>query len=299
MAFERFSKYCNTNFGLLNGNMLDEKNQQMYYERWMRRYAELFKDNNEKIIIEWDLRIRKAMKEVLTSASFYVESTCTYKSNCFSASYYLMYYSLFHAMLSSLWLDNEQTIDNLVVINHSKVANCFFNNFCKPNQLLISNEIRDLWEDLRFLREYYSYNMPLNDMFDETLDIEKPSVKLKNNITQCFQVTSLHSIMLENSFKKHSRTVKINDENWVFFWNLHEKVNGKKHPKKQTYLLDPADKYARSELIQYACGIECITSDIEHYFDEFRGYHGVVETEPDPKVFDVCDIWKLVWDSIC
>lgn len=299
MAFEKYSRYGNTNFCLLNAIMPDEKAQKIYYERWMTRYAKLFKDGNDENIIEWDLRTRKAMKEVLTSASFYVEATCVYKSSCFSASYYLMYYSLFHAMLSSLWLDDKQTIDNLIVINHSKIANCFFSNFCTPKQSLISNDIQDLWEDLRFLREYYSYSMPLNDMFDEELDIEKLTQKLKKKITQCFQITSLHSVMFENSFGKHGRLVKINNDNWVFFWTLFDKVNGKKHSKTKTYLLDPADKSARSELINNACGIECITLDIEHHFDEFRGYHGVVEAVTEPKIFNVSDIWTLVWKSIC
>ena len=147
MAFERFNKGIYSNFSYINRNIINYELQQKYYEKRMQEYSVVSKRNNKVDILEWAIRIRKSLKEIFTSALFYCESEKSKEYGCFASTYYLRYYSLFHAMLSNLFLDEKQSINELMETTHTKVVNCFQSNYCTNKFPIINNKIK---EDLVF-----------------------------------------------------------------------------------------------------------------------------------------------------
>ncbi|EPR07748.1 hypothetical protein [Ruminiclostridium papyrosolvens] len=209
------------NFELLNKNIPDEKEQTKYYNNWMSRYSKIFKSCDENKLIEWTIRTRKSLKEIATSSTFFTEAQFAFQNGIYSAYYFLSYYSLFHAMLSTLYLDDKETVEKLININHSKVINCFSSNFAIGKKPIISFNAREHFETLKFLREYSSYSMPLNEFFMKNKDIINPQEFLEDDLMQCYQLTNFHSIMLKNSYENNKcNLVKTNQNNINYIYEL-------------------------------------------------------------------------------
>ncbi|WP_367888467.1 hypothetical protein [Bacillus wiedmannii] len=271
MAFEKYSEYTCVNFNLLNKN-LNTNQQGLYYSQWKKKYDKILAGNNA--IIEWDIRSRKALKEIATSATFFKEAELVRKSNCYSAYYFLCYYSLFHAMLSTLYLNCENELEKLINISHKKVQSIFVSTYRTKNNPIISTDINKHFTLLKSLREYYSYSMPMNEFFPD-YDFEQPDTFLEIDIKQCFQLTSLHSLILSNSCLGEHKAISTNElsqSELHMFRGLFEKVNAKKHPLKNYYILDPADKNVLDEMYHYGFKVEHINLDIDHFIDEFKTY---------------------------
>lgn len=83
MSFRDFSEY------IMEFNRLDEKlqnpnMQKKYYDKWMKKYAEVFKCKNDNLkAIEWDLRCRKALREIFSSATFFIEAKKKFRDEMF------------------------------------------------------------------------------------------------------------------------------------------------------------------------------------------------------------------------
>ncbi|EIW18756.1 MULTISPECIES: hypothetical protein [Pelosinus] len=119
MSFNKYSKYIINRFDLLDQNLSNEKDQEKYYQNWMQKYSLIFKDDNKLTMVEWEIRQWRAIKEVFASAICFKEAELALSSKCITAYYLLLYYSLFHGMLSSLCLDSNLDIEDLVDINHT------------------------------------------------------------------------------------------------------------------------------------------------------------------------------------
>ena len=87
MSFKRFSKYC-FSFSSLDSNMSNLKDQEAYYNRWMQKYSTIFSSVNDFIAVEWDLRCRKALREMFSSAILYTEGKKNLEMCCFSSYYF-------------------------------------------------------------------------------------------------------------------------------------------------------------------------------------------------------------------
>lgn len=60
MSFKDFSEY-RFGFNRLDVKLQNLNMQKKYHDKWMKKYAEVFKcEKNNLIAIEWDLRCRKA-----------------------------------------------------------------------------------------------------------------------------------------------------------------------------------------------------------------------------------------------
>lgn len=290
MGFEKYSDSF-INFALLNKN-LDSSKQGAYYHKWKKRYDNITPD--ERLIIEWDIRNRKALKEIATSATFFIEAELVRKSNCYSAYYFLSYYSLFHAMLSTLYLNDEIKLSALVELPHNKVQNHFVNNFRPKRDPILSNDIDSHFTLLKSLREYYSYSMPMNEFFHLS-DFELPEDFLEDDIKQCFQLTSLHSLIVSNSLKGVLKPHELNEEHWHYFDEWFRKVNAKKHPFGESYILDPSDRNVINEIVRYGFGLQHITIDLEHFLDEFKTYQSAVDEDGG---LDIQKIWDMLYETL-
>ena len=79
MGFEKYSKHFNVNFSYLNMTISDEILQEKYYQSYMTKYSNISKAKNENDIILWDVRLRRSLKEIFSSASFFIEAEHVYK----------------------------------------------------------------------------------------------------------------------------------------------------------------------------------------------------------------------------
>lgn len=303
MSFESFNKGIYSNFSYLNKNIENCELQNKYYQKCMHAYSAISKRGDNNDIIEWSIRIRKSLKEIFTSALFYIESEKCEIDGCFASTYYLRYYSLFHAMLSNLFLDEKQNISDLMDINHTKVANCFVSNYCSNSFPIIDKEIKENFNILKFMREYYSYTMPMNEIFNHGRSgrWDEKIINLKEKIIQCFQLANFLVVCIENSFFKNFTTyLKIDENNKVIFNEIFKMVNGKKGPNSTQVILDDADRNECRESLKDGVSIDNYNLDLEHFCDEFRSYDSCKMNKKQKKVYDklTSDAIRLVYEAL-
>lgn len=208
MDFKNTKSYSN-NFESLILNMPSLNDQQQYCNRWLKHYADIIKNSDKIGFIDWEIRSWKSIKEIYASAIFYKEAEYAYANRCMSSYYFLLYYSLFHAMWSTLCYSVNINIETLLQLTHQNLGNSFKNTFCTGNNAIVKEEIYTTFTQLKLLREYYSYTPPLN----LSLYKEEYIKKLDECLTQCFQLSNLHSFLLEKSFQKHGCIQKISTSN--------------------------------------------------------------------------------------
>ena len=74
MSFNDYSSY-GFQFDRLDNHLQDTNAQKKYYDKWMKKYSEVFKsEENLLIAMEWDLRCRKSLREIFFSATLYQEA---------------------------------------------------------------------------------------------------------------------------------------------------------------------------------------------------------------------------------
>ena len=168
MDFRTINKYVLNNFDSLTADDFPVEKQNEYCLKWLNDYSKISKSTDDKILIDWTIREWRAIKELYASAIFFKEAEFSYKNRCMAACYFLLYYSLFHGMLSSLCYDVNLTLKEITEITHSKLGNIFKSTFCNGKTAIVHPQIYEDFLKFRYLREYYSYTPPLNmPMYDE------------------------------------------------------------------------------------------------------------------------------------
>lgn len=296
MSFESIHDYIVGNFSHIQDKLNDNKKQDKYYQKWMQKYSKIFNTDDDLKIIDWKIREWRAIKEIYASAIIHMESELALNNGCITSYYFLLYYSLFHAMLSSICFDTNITLKQIADINHSKVGNQFKNTYCNGKNSILSEDIYTLFKSFKYLREYYTYTPPLNMTFYDNSYLQK----LEDSIIKCFQITNLHSLILERSFHKNSKIYLIDTEEKLH--HLMESFNiliskpSIHNPNK--YILDPSDINARDEIIQYGIGFEFISLQLDHTYDEFRTYMRVNESFEYKNRIQSDDIYSFIFKSI-
>lgn len=293
MSFGRFSPYV-FSFYSLDENMPVEQEQEKYYTRWMKKYSTIFKTEDNFVAIEWDLRCRKALREIFSSATFYVEGKKNLEMGCFSSYYFCLYYSLFHAIKSVLFFDNNSSIPQLLDKTHSSTIDTFVGVFANSSKDILSKEIKQQFNDLKYRREYYSYVTPFNNIFNHTEDLSD----LKETLIQCYQLCSFHSILVEISYKKHNKGVtKFQNECEIYEFNKLFDMLFSKIESTDRIILDTASKFLKNEYLEYGFRPEHIPLDLEHQFDEFHGYDNF-ERGLNEHALRITDIWAFLIQAL-
>lgn len=293
MSFKRFSKYC-FGFSSLDSSMPDLKAQEAYYNRWMQKYSTIFSSDNDFIVVEWDLRCRKALREIFSSAMLYTEGKKNLEMCCFSSYYFCLYYSLFHAIKATLYLDINTSIDNLLDKTHSSTIDTFVSIFANGKKDILGNEIRVLFNELKLKRECYSYQTPFNNVFNYNDDLQKLEIVL----VQCYQLGSLHSLMIEKSYRKNrGHVIKFGDTEKIYdFINLFRKMFAKKD-LLGNYILDSSCKNLQNELLRDGCLPSYIALDLEHELDEFHTYDSFYKN-CNEDALKLTDIWAMMCQAL-
>lgn len=275
MAFQDLSEYVNVNFDRLDKFIPDTVKQKQYYQIQYNHYNKLFKASNDLAILLWDIRLQKALKEVFTSASFYIESLFCMQNNYLNSYFYLSYYSLFHAILSVLYLEPSLQIKDVFQIGHEKAINQFCSFYCKGKKQIMSDEIQKEFSLLRYYREYYSYSMPFNEFFSEIEGLKRPDDFLRERLMHCFQIASLLSNIMEKASRKYNDGIgNITSGNYKDFNEWFDKISGKPNPlNEKEYLLNFSDKLFKGHFLSGRGGqIWCFAIHLEHFHDEFNTY---------------------------
>ena len=117
--------------------------------------------------------------------------------------FYAMYYSLFNAFSANIMQLPYLSLNSVVRISHKKV-------FSEIDNYLVRNKIYDgtfleLLNQLRLMREAYSYNLPLGSRFDkdrELLSVNKSFESISNKLPVIFQVSNLLSYLTYYAWNK-------------------------------------------------------------------------------------------------
>ncbi len=295
MSFTDFSSY-RFGFDRLDVKMDNLDLQKKYYNRWMQKYAEVFKrEPTSFTAIEWDLRCKKALREIFSSATFFVEAKKNLEMRCFSSYYFCLYYSLFHAIYSSIFLDADSAINKLFDVTHRNIINIFISAYGNTKSDILSKDIADLFADLKYRREYYSYVTPFNNLFHYEEDLER----LRQVLLDCYQLTSFHSLMVEKSYNKNIGVVtKFSNADEVYeFDQLFHKLFSKNDDSGKGKL-DSSCEFLRAELLQYGFKPEYISLDLDHQFDEFHTYDGFYSGGDAKNALKTTDIWSFVAEAL-
>ncbi|EOU2050039.1 MAG: hypothetical protein E6610_03895 [Clostridium perfringens] len=294
MSFESINEY-GCNFNNIREKLTDSRKEDIYYQKWMKNYSELFNRNDSFEIIEWKAREWRAIKEIYASAILYKESEFALKNRCMASYYFSLYYSLFHAMLSSICLDTNITLEKIIDINHSKVGKQFKNTYCNGKGAILTDDIYILFNKFKYLREYYSYTPPMNmPLYDSNY-----SESLRKYIIQCFQLTNLQSLILEKSFLKKCKSDKIDTpEKYYHLICSFKRLVSKPSIEKDDYILDQADKNVMREIAKYGIEFNFISNQLDYTFDEFRSYDGSCKFFNCPKGIDSQSIYAFIYDNI-
>ncbi len=295
MAFHDFSSYI-FQFPYLDQRMEHPADQKKYYDRWMKKYGDRFAGDDETMtVIEWDLRCRKALRGIFSSATFFIEARKDLQMRCFSSYYFCLYYALFHAVYAAVFLDADSDFEKLLHVTHKNIIHIFISAYANSKTDILTKEIGAVFEDLRYRREYYSYVTPFNNLFRYEEDLKT----LQNILLECYQLTGFHSLMISKSFrKKIRRVVKFKDADEIYeFDRMFHQLFSKKAPDGKS-ILDASCEFMRYEMLRDGFCPEYIALDLDHQFDEFHTYDGYYDGGDETNAIKASDIWSFVAQAL-
>lgn len=295
MAFKDFSKYRFSKFSRLDEAIPDKSEQTKFINWWAKKYALNFKDNPPEEAYLWNIRVHKALKESFSSAYYYTEALIAKQTCSWASFYFLSYYSLFHALLSCVYMLPSESLHGISEITHTKLINVFTSAFCVDPFPIINDSIKRYYFLLKYSREYYSYHMPPNQFFYEHKDLVQPDVILGDILIPCLQLSSLLSEIIERSYEKNKKKI---DDPSSYYWYVRENyclVNSQKHPFTNDFLLHYVDRVRLDETVKYPAPIAHVI-EFEHYDDEFLNYG--FESRPLPPNGEVVSPSAFVYRAI-
>lgn len=160
---------------------------------------------------------------------------------------------------------------------------------------IMTKDIADLFVDLKYRREYYSYVTPFNNLFDYEEDLKK----LEQILLDCYQLTSFHSLMIEKSYQKNiGKVTRFTNADEIYeFDELFHRLFSKKNETGKSRL-DSSCEFLRGELLQYGFKPEYIALDLDHQFDEFHTYDGFYHGDSNKEALKITDIWTFVVSAL-
>jgi hypothetical protein len=270
-GFERLFDY-ESDFIHLNINLGSELACKKYHDRWMDRYQALIRSWDEFETAAWSIRLRQSLKLAFSGTYFALSSREMRDQGAMAASHYLGYYAAMHAMWSVIYLLPDQSHEKVHQISHTTLTNVFATTFTGPKAIL-AYDVKSIVEDLRFLREYYSYRMPLNSPVLTNGETAQAHIHLGGFMKQGLQLANLHSHLISKSAERcGKRSTVVAPHDIDRFRRLFFDMNGKQHPAREMRALDPADHQAENEFLSRGCDIMPLSLAYDHMFDDFMTY---------------------------
>lgn len=179
---------------LMDSCIPDKNKQILYYSDWVSQYKTALHECSPDNMAEWVIRSNKSIWSMFSSAEILVEAENCLANNCFVSFYFCLYYSLFHAIYSLLYMTPALKLNDLYRISHSTLINNFKNHFTQQHDMFDSSAI-DFFYELKNKREYYSYNSPMNLVFENTTE---DLTKTKSMVLTMYQTLFFHSFIAQN-----------------------------------------------------------------------------------------------------
>ena len=221
----------------------------------------------------WSIRMRQSLKLAYSATYFALSSEQARTDNSLAAAYFFAYYAAVHAMWSVLHLHPDESHQSICEVTHSKLANVFRSEFAKGTGTVLNMDAGQFVENLRFLREYYSYHMPLNFPFNDSGPLRNAHIGLGGFVKQCIQLANLHSHLIHKAAdRQHVRSALVPPARIEEIRELYSSICGKSHPSLPTCPLDPADEFDLSRLISVGCDLMPHSVMNEHMFDDYMTY---------------------------
>ena len=260
--------YVPDQFKVLDSMIDDKSLAGNYVSKVKRKYKEHFDTLDSVSLSKFYLRWYKAKKLIYASAQMFVDAECVKKADCVVAHYFLLYYSLLHAMQANLMIDISNNDSLATQLSHEQIKNQFDSLFCKSNGLFHNSVIIEDIEKLRNLRELYSYAMPFNISKDSFCDIER----IKKHILACFELFNLHCVIIRTSTSFRANVGPHFAELKTYLFDLCNRT-------KNDDFEDEADKDFWIDFKKYGGIIEPLSIVYEHDFDEYGGYDSHIKEE--------------------
>jgi len=270
-GFEPLFKYI-ASFVHLNINLGSHAACRRYHDEWMGRYVKAMREWTDYDVAIWCVRIRQALKLSFSATYFALCSRKARSENVLASEHYLAYYAMMHAMWAVLYLHPDETIVSLSDITHSKIANVFHSSFSASKNSILKYDTKQIAEDLRFLREYYSYRMPLNPPFGDG-EFSSAQAPLGGFIKQSIQLANLHSHIIDKAAEKFGKSSsRVPADRHSDFRKDFFIISGKEHKSRSLSVLDPADTHALADFLNKGCDIMPLSLGYEHMFDNYMTY---------------------------
>ena len=159
------------------------------------------------ICFEYGWRTFKAMRSLLFSALFFVESQRVKKSKYSDAIVcYPLYYSLFHASFSLLCIHPQIEIEKIRKIKHNQLMNYISVKFVQTK--ILPQSYAELVEKTKIMRELTTYFTPLSGLNYSTvareLSIKSAIKEVKQNLKYSFQLANVINSVYWNMRNKKS-----------------------------------------------------------------------------------------------
>jgi len=294
IGLERHVPYI-TGFFHLNINLGSASACTQYFSNWMGRYRKLMRGWDEYETAAWSVRLRQSLKSAFVSTHFALAASEAKATGSFVTFYYLSYYAVLHAVWGVLYLHPDENTAAIAKPTHSKLPNVFQSAFCGPKGI-IRYPIKEIMEDLRLRREYYSYRMPLNLPFNDERDAKSSTSNVGGIVKQCIQLSNLHShLIMEAAEREKIHPVRIKADARQAFEEVFRAVNSQRHPVRGGWFLEPADERALNEFLTQGTGLTGHSIEFDHMYDEYMTYAGGGEADLDKAQ----KVKSLVYNAMC
>jgi len=174
-----------------------------YCDSIYQQYCVAFKDASYLKNVEWLLRHYNASKKMTLGVLFYTQTKYLIGHKVKNISFYSLYYSLFNAFSANILLLPKISIEKAHKISHSKIFDYVDNYFIRFN--IIPKESIELLNELRLIREAYSYQLPLGGSFvkdGEKLNVENLLLKLESILPIVLQAGNMLSYLSYYAWNK-------------------------------------------------------------------------------------------------
>ncbi|RWP42425.1 MAG: hypothetical protein EOR04_11450 [Mesorhizobium sp.] len=272
-GLEPYIGYVST-FIHLNINLGSAEACGRYFSVWMARYRKLMRDWSGHDTAIWCVRLRQSLKSTFVSTHFALKASEARDTGSHAVFYYLSYYAVLHAVWGVMYLHPDERTDAIAKPTHSKLPNVFQSAFCGHSGI-IRYPIKQMMEDLRVRREYYSYRMPMNSPFDDDDDARGWTSSVGGLVKQCIQLANLHSHLISEAAEREGVSLTSMEEAWRGnFIEVFRTINSQRNPANGGWFMEPADESALAEYLLHGCKLYGHSVMFEHLSDEFMSYAG-------------------------
>ena len=189
-----------------------------------QKYCSIFVHLSYVGKVKWILRTYFAAKKILLSAIFFTQAQYIDDKNLFNLKHYTMYYSLFNALSANIILAPYFELKLVMNISHKRIFMDIENFFIRKN--IFPSSMLTVFNELRFMRELYSYHLPIGGNITAeypSLDSDVQLSNLEQILPLSLSLSNLLSFLMYYAWNRKKRCFKdeyaaYSDEvNEVFF----------------------------------------------------------------------------------